>query len=126
MAVRLAGPLRHLAAGAPVPEFVARGLGAGLAPVELAAGAGIDPVLSPRLATVLLAVGRFPGELGGALARPASSSPQRPSWPATPPGRVAARPGRAGGGDSPRARSGTDVVQHCSTDPDRGGRTWPP
>lgn len=69
MAVRIAGPLRHLAAGAPVPVFVARGLGAGLAPVEVATGAGIDPVLSPRLATVLLAVGRFPGELGGALAR---------------------------------------------------------
>lgn len=61
--------LRALAAAAPAAVFVARGVGAGLAPVELAARRDVRLVATPRHATVLLAAGRFPGELGGALAR---------------------------------------------------------
>jgi hypothetical protein len=52
-----------------VSVFVARGGGAGLRPVELAADPRILFVPSPRHASVLLAAGRFPGPLGAALDR---------------------------------------------------------
>jgi hypothetical protein len=61
--------LRRLAAGAPAPVVVARGGGAGLRPVELAADPRVRLVDSPRHATVLVAAGRFPDELGAALDR---------------------------------------------------------
>ena len=61
--------LRRWAAAAPVPVFVARGGGAGLLPVELAADPRLRLVASPRHATVLVAAGRFPGSLGVALDR---------------------------------------------------------
>jgi hypothetical protein len=58
-----------LASAAPVDVFVAAGPGTGLAHVELAASPGVRLVSSPRQASVLVAVGRFPGAMGGALAR---------------------------------------------------------
>ncbi len=61
--------LRRVAANAPVPVFVARGGGSGLLPLELAADERLHLVATPRHASVLLAVGRFPGALGAALDR---------------------------------------------------------
>lgn len=70
------GPLRRLAAAARVPVFVARGGGAGLRPVELAADSRLALVDSPRHASVLVAAGRFPGALGVALDRVHDQLPQ--------------------------------------------------
>lgn len=61
--------LRRWATAASVPVFVARGGGVGLRPLELLADPRLRPVASPRHATVLLAAGRFPGQLGAALDR---------------------------------------------------------
>jgi len=85
--------VRRLAAAAPVPVFVARGLGAGRADAELAADRRLHLVGSPRQATVLLATGRFPGRLGDALARVHDQLPhprtalwwRRPGWAEVPP-----------------------------------------
>ncbi|MDQ6728342.1 MAG: hypothetical protein M3066_19595, partial [Actinomycetota bacterium] len=66
MAVKV---LRRMAATAPAPVFVARGGGAGLLPLELAADPRVTLVASPRHASVLLAAGRFPGAMGEALGR---------------------------------------------------------
>lgn len=63
------GLLRHLARGAAVPVFVARGCGAGLAANELAADARLVLVDTPRRASLLVAVGAFPGHLADALER---------------------------------------------------------
>lgn len=61
--------LRRLAGSGPVPVFAAPGLGAGWSHLELAAHPGIQLVSTPRRATVLVALGSFPGDLGGALVR---------------------------------------------------------
>lgn len=61
--------LRRWAMAAPAPVFVASGGGAGTLAVELAADRRIRVVDSPRHASVLLALGRFPGDLGAALDR---------------------------------------------------------
>lgn len=60
---------RRWAADAPAPVFVARGGGSGLLPLALAADPRVSVVSTPRHATVLLAAGRFPGDLGDALDR---------------------------------------------------------
>ncbi|MGI8757392.1 MAG: hypothetical protein ACR2MB_16360, partial [Acidimicrobiales bacterium] len=61
--------MRRLAADAPATVFVARGGGADLLPVELAADPRLRLVPTPRHATVLLAAGRFDGPMGVALDR---------------------------------------------------------
>ncbi|MDQ6724582.1 MAG: hypothetical protein M3066_00150 [Actinomycetota bacterium] len=66
MAVAMLG---RWAAEAPVPVFVARGGGSGLLAAELAADRRLVLVASPRHASVLLAAGRFPAQLGVALDR---------------------------------------------------------
>lgn len=60
---------RRLAAGATVPVFAAPGLGSGFAHLELAADPRVRLVSSPRHATVLVAVGRFPEGLDLAVDR---------------------------------------------------------
>ena len=61
--------VRRWAADAPAPIFVARGGGADLVPVELAADPRLRLVPTPRHASVLVAAGRFPGPMGVALDR---------------------------------------------------------
>jgi len=95
-------PWRRLARGAPVEVFAAAGMGAGLAHVELASVPDLRLVASPRHATVLVAVGRFPGPLGAALARLHDQLPH-------PRAAVWVRP--AGVVEAPAALDGADLAQ---------------
>lgn len=78
----IADRLRHWAASAPATVFVARGGGADLLPVEVAADLRVRLVPTPRHATVLLAAGRFGGPMGVALDRvhDQMGSPSRTLW----------------------------------------------
>lgn len=64
---RIPRALGGLAAGAPVPVFVARGLGAGAVDIRLRRAATIAAVDSPRGATVLVVAGRIADSMAAAL-----------------------------------------------------------
>ena len=61
--------LRRFAAGAPPPVLVLAGAGGSDVVSALRATAAVEVVDTPRQATVLVAAGGFPGELGAAAAR---------------------------------------------------------
>ncbi|MBI2708251.1 MAG: hypothetical protein HYX34_00945 [Actinobacteria bacterium] len=66
---RPGGPLARLAAGAEVPVFVARGLGAGDTEARLLGTSAVRVVASPRQATVLVVAGHVPPGMAEPLAR---------------------------------------------------------